>query len=111
MSTVGDLLHMERRRRKMNLREVSNEVGISPIYISEIETGKKIPLNGNALSTLAIFYNRDPAELTKMAFQDKAEKRIQEVNSMGEYEYALARKKRQETLLNDFLEGKDVPNR
>ena len=109
MSNVGDLLHMERRRRKMNLREVSDEVGISPIYISEIETGKKIPINGNALVILASFFGLDPAELTRMAFQDKAEKRVQEVKSIDEYA-AIARKKRSETLLSDYLEGKGVPN-
>jgi transcriptional regulator with XRE-family HTH domain len=109
MSEVGDLLHMERRRRKMNLREVGDAVGISPIYISEIETGKKIPINGNALTSLAIFFELDPAELTRLAFRDKAEERVQGMDSV--VESAIARKKRTETLLSDFLEGKGVSHR
>ena len=107
MAELGDLLHMERRRRKMNLREVSNSIGLSPIYISEIETGKKIPLNGEGLLKLAEFYDLDPAELTKKAFRDKAEQRVQKV----EYsEYAIARKKRKNELIYEVLEGKSVPD-
>jgi transcriptional regulator with XRE-family HTH domain len=93
----------------MNLRDVSNAVGLSPIYISEIETGKKIPLNGDSLVKLAGFYGLDPAELTRLAFQDKAEKKIQEGEETGEY--AIARKKRKDTLLNEILEDKDVFDR
>ena len=93
MVKLGDLLHMERRRRKMNLREVSDIVGLSPIYISEIETGKKIPINGNSLEKLAKFYELDPAELTRMAFKDKAELKVQEMAGLYEYP-AIARKKR-----------------
>jgi transcriptional regulator with XRE-family HTH domain len=109
MSKLGDLLHMERRHRKMNLREVSNLVGLSPIYISELETGKKIPLNGDSLVKLAGFYGLDPAELTKLAFQDKAEQRIQEGEESGDY--AIARKKHKDALLNEILEGKNVSDR
>jgi transcriptional regulator with XRE-family HTH domain len=101
---------MERRRRKMNLREVSNEVGLSPIYISEIETGKKVPLNGDGLVKLAGFYSLDPAELTRMAFRDKAEMRIQQREESGEY--AIARKKRKDVLMNEFSGGKKgLPDR
>ena len=109
MAKLGDLLHMERRRRKMNLREVSNAVGLSPIYISEIETGKKIPLNGESLIKLARFYGLDPAELTRTAFQDKADQRVQEFEEYGEYA-AIARKKRKNRLIDEFLEKKDVPD-
>ena len=106
MAKLGDVLHMERRRRKLNLREVSNLVALSPIYISEIETGKKIPLTGDALTRLALFYELDPVELTKLAFQDKSEQRVQEVQNFGEY--AIARKKHKDSLINDILEKKDV---
>ena len=108
MSELGDKLHMARRHRKMNLREVSNAVNLSPIYISEIETGKKIPLNGEAVIVLANFYGLNPAELTMMAFRDKAQERVQEVENSQEY--AIARKKRKESLLTDYLENKDVLN-
>jgi transcriptional regulator with XRE-family HTH domain len=93
----------------MNLREVSNVVGLSPIYISELETGKKIPLNGDSLVKLAGFYGLDPAELTRMAFQEKAERKIQEGEESGDY--AIARRKRDIDILNSFLEVKDVPDR
>jgi transcriptional regulator with XRE-family HTH domain len=93
----------------MNLREVSNGVGLSPIYISEIETGKKVPLNGDSLVKLASFYSLDPAELTRMAFRDKAEMRIQQGEKSGEY--AIARKKRKDSLINEFLDGKGVSDR
>ena len=108
MAKLGDLLHMERRRRKLNLRELSNHVGLSPIYISEIETGRKIPLTGDSLIKLAQFYELDPAELTKLAFQDKSEERVQEVQNKTEL--AIARKNNTESLLKNFLEKKDVPN-
>jgi len=108
MAKLGDLLHMERRHRKMNLREVSNLVGLSPIYISEIETGRKIPLTGESLMKLASFYGLDIAELTRLAFQDKAEQRVQEVQDLGEY--AIARKKHKDILIQEILEKKDVPN-
>jgi transcriptional regulator with XRE-family HTH domain len=98
---------MERRHRKMNLREVGNAVSLSPIYISEIETGKKIPLTGDALVKLAGFYGLNPADLTRMAFEDKADKRIQEGE---ETSWAIARKKRQNEILSGILEEKDVFN-
>jgi len=110
MAKLGDYLHMERRRRKMNLRELSNFVNLSPIYISEIETGKKIPLNGDALIKLAHFFELDPGELTKMAFQDKAEQRVEEVNNNFSEYAAIARRKHKDTLLKKFLEDKDVPD-
>ena len=109
MANLGDLLHMERRRRKKNLREVSNDIGLSPVYISELETGRKIPLKGDSLVKLARYYDLDPAELTKLAFQDKSEQRVQEVQGLGELPIA-ARKKRKDTLLVDFLEKKNVSN-
>jgi transcriptional regulator with XRE-family HTH domain len=92
----------------MNLREVSNVVGLSPIYISEIETGRKIPLTGESLMKLASFYGLDAAELTRLAFQDKADQRVHEIQDLGEY--AIARKKQKDALLNEFLEKKIVPN-
>jgi transcriptional regulator with XRE-family HTH domain len=109
MGRLGDLLHMERRGKKLNLREVSNLVGLSPIYISELETGKKIPLNGDSLVKLAGFYGLDPAELTKLAFQDKAEQRIQEGEESGEY--AIARQKRKDNLIYEIFGGNGVPGK
>lgn len=100
MTRLGDKLHLERRHKKLTLRDVSKETDLSPIYISEIETGKKIPLTGDALVKLAGFYGLDPAELVKMAFQDKADLSVKKGEESGQF--AIARKKKHEETIAEL---------
>ena len=43
MRPFGAFLHDLRLKNKLTLRKAGEELGISYIYISEIENGKKIP--------------------------------------------------------------------
>ncbi len=40
--SLGETIKLFRQKKKLTLREFSQLVGISPIYLSEIESGKKI---------------------------------------------------------------------
>ena len=42
MSRLGDLLHTERLRRKMTLKQVAKLGGVSESYLKDVEEGKKI---------------------------------------------------------------------
>jgi len=42
MSRLGDLLHTERLRRKMTLKQVARLGGVSESYLKDVEEGKKI---------------------------------------------------------------------
>lgn len=42
MSRLGDLLHTERLRRKMTLKQVAKLGGVSESYLKEVEEGKRI---------------------------------------------------------------------
>jgi transcriptional regulator with XRE-family HTH domain len=52
---------------------MARELGISAMYISELENGKKIPLRGEKLPQIGVYLGLDPAELVKMAFSEKSD--------------------------------------
>lgn len=69
-NTLGYKLYMARVSKKLSLREVGKSVGLSAMYISDIENGKRIPLKGSALSSLASFYNLSLFQLIDLAYND-----------------------------------------
>lgn len=42
MSRLGDLLHLERTRRKLSLKQVAKMCGISDKYLQDVESGSRI---------------------------------------------------------------------
>ncbi|HSK67827.1 MAG TPA: helix-turn-helix domain-containing protein [Candidatus Limnocylindria bacterium] len=53
MSRLGDLLHMERMRRKLTAREVAKLTGVSEKYLLEVEAGSRIIQDSQARRMMA----------------------------------------------------------
>lgn len=92
MSTLGDVIHESRILVGKTLREVASEIGISAMYISELETGKKIPLTGDVLPSIAEYYGLDVNELINLAFEDKKKSEQTRVAERVELSAARTRK-------------------
>jgi transcriptional regulator with XRE-family HTH domain len=88
------------------------ELGISAMYISEIENGKKTPLRGEILPRVAAYLGLDPAEIVRMAYAEKANTRL--VNMEDDLSLSVARKAMEEkdpeilTKIMKIFEGKAV---
>jgi transcriptional regulator with XRE-family HTH domain len=69
---------------------MASDLGVSAMYISEIENGKRTPLRGDVLPRIAIYLGLDPAMVTDMAFSERAEAKKGDINS--ELSLMVARK-------------------
>lgn len=67
MTKLGNALRHARTSQNLTLREAANKMGISPAYLSEIETGKKAPDNNEKITLFAKFYGLDEPDLMFMA--------------------------------------------
>lgn len=57
--TLGDYLHNLRIKKELgSLRSVALKIGISAMYLSEIESGKKIP-SADVLKKISQYYHED----------------------------------------------------
>jgi len=70
MRPFGDFLHDLRLEKNLTLRQAGNELGISFVYISEIEAGKRIP-SEKILKLFSRFYSIPLGELTKLVNDQK----------------------------------------
>lgn len=75
MEKLGYILCKGRTDRGITLRQMAQDLGISAMYISEIETGKKIPLRGNVLPKIAAYLGIDPEKAVKMSYEEKAKEK------------------------------------
>ena len=57
MKTFGDTIYDARMASKKLLHEVARKIGISAMYLSELETGIKLPKKGKVISMLSQEYN------------------------------------------------------
>jgi len=57
MKTFGDTIYDARMASKKLLHEVARKIGISAMYLSELETGIKLPKKGKVISILSQEYN------------------------------------------------------
>jgi DNA-binding Xre family transcriptional regulator len=60
---------------------MSRDLGISAMYISELENSKKIPLRGDALSRISVYLGLNPEEMIKMAFSEKSNEKLSELSN------------------------------
>lgn len=63
---LGDYLHNLRINKGRTLRGAAKEMGISAMYLSEIESEKKIPA-GQKLKVIADYYQEDYSKLNDIA--------------------------------------------
>jgi len=81
MERLGYILCKARTDRGITIRQMSKDLGISAMYISEIENSKKIPLRGDVLPRISVYLNLNPDEIVKMAFSEKSNEKISEISN------------------------------
>lgn len=99
MGSLADVIHNARINLGVSIRTFASMVDCSAMYISEIESGKKIPLQGDALPKIAQVLGMDPVILINLAYKDKQNQRI---NSLPE-SLAVARTKPNQTKVEENL--------
>ena len=75
--SIGDILYLERHKRRLTLRDVAYRIDCSAMYISKIETGKLLPLRSNILSKLSELYGLDRDEIYQLAYEEDCQKQMQ----------------------------------
>lgn len=64
METVGEFLRAERDKKGLTIKELGKLTGVSISFISQIETGKRVP-SDLVCEKLAAVLNIDPGELIR----------------------------------------------
>ena len=81
MERLGYTLCKARTALGVTIRQMSRDLGISAMYISEIENSKKIPLRGDVLPRISVYLGLNPDEMVKMAFSEKSNGKISEMSN------------------------------
>ena len=81
MERLGYVLCKARTDHGITIRQMSRDLGISAMYISELENSKKIPLGGDVLSRISVYLGLNPEEMIKMAFTEKSNKKLSELDN------------------------------
>ena len=79
MKTFGDTIYDARMASKKLLHEVARKIGISAMYLSEIETGIKLPKKGKVISMLSQEYNI-PLKILEDLVKSDRKKQVQKTN-------------------------------
>ncbi|MDA3812359.1 MAG: helix-turn-helix transcriptional regulator [Spirochaetaceae bacterium] len=66
---LSELMRSERIKQGMTLDVASEKVGISKVYLSDIERGKKRPLKKETLEKLAIGFKINPIIVKQAALE------------------------------------------
>ena len=74
--SIGDILYLERHKRRLTLRDVAYRIDCSAMYISKIETGKLLPLRSNILSKLSELYGLNRDEIYQLAYEEDCQKQM-----------------------------------
>ena len=53
----GDFLYQKRIENKITMRQMADELGVSPVFISDIEKDRRNPFDVNRLKQLVSFLN------------------------------------------------------
>ena len=92
---------------------MADELGVSAMYLSEIENSKKIPTKGDVLALIADYFDFKQEELLELAFKEKKEATIK--NQPNAPYLAVARRLRSASrlqtlkLLLNILKSKGEP--
>lgn len=76
---IAEILYLERHKLRKTLKEIGLSVGCTPIYLSDIENGKRLPMDGDILYKLANYYKIDFEKLIRIAYNQKCEEIIQKI--------------------------------
>jgi transcriptional regulator with XRE-family HTH domain len=67
----GELLRKERRQADKTLGDVSRLLGISVVYLSDVERGNRRPLNNERILKIAKFLKKNPTPLMEAADRER----------------------------------------
>lgn len=70
MTTIGQIIRTNRKKRGLRLREISNLLGVDVSFLSKVETGDKRPTKEQILKIGQIF-NLDVKELMIAYLSDR----------------------------------------
>ena len=71
MAIFGVLIERYRIDGDKTLESAADLLGVSALYLSEVELGKKPPFNRARIERLAAFYNADPEPLIEQACRER----------------------------------------
>lgn len=71
METLGQRLRRERIRQGMTLQAIAERMLVVPMYVSDIERGKRIPLKEEALANIANAYGLRFEEVLDLALSSR----------------------------------------
>ncbi len=82
--TLGDILREARLAKKLGLRELAREMGITPSYVSDIENDRRIP-SEEVFRKLSTRLDLNADELLALAgrFSEEAERYMKRNPSVG----------------------------
>jgi len=105
--SFGELIRSSRRRLDKSLQDVADALGVTAVYVSEVERGKRPPFTSERLPALAKVLELEPDQLKAAAWAEKrmiewdpstaSDKQVQAL-------VALARGGLSETQLDEILE-------
>ena len=91
----GDALRQTRRNAEKTLGDVAKLLGVSVVYVSDVERGNRRPFNNERILRIARFVKADPAPLIAAAYVER-----------GVIEYAIAKAKPLEAaVVGDLVSG------
>jgi transcriptional regulator with XRE-family HTH domain len=67
----GDLLRQQRRKADKTLGDVARLLGVSVVFLSDVERGNRRPLNNERLVRIAEFLGQDPTLLIEAADRER----------------------------------------
>jgi transcriptional regulator with XRE-family HTH domain len=67
----GDLLRQQRRKADKTLGDVARLLGVSVVFLSDVERGNRRPLGNERLIRIAEFLDVDPAPLIEAADRER----------------------------------------
>ena len=67
----GDLMRQVRRKADKTLGDVARELGVSVVYVSDVERGNRKPFNTERLLKIAAFLKADVTPLIEAADKEK----------------------------------------
>ena len=67
----GDILRRTRQNSGKTLGDVARLLGVSVVYVSDVERGNRRPFNNERILRIASFLNADPAPLIVAAHVEK----------------------------------------
>jgi transcriptional regulator with XRE-family HTH domain len=71
MAKFGEMIREARRRAKKTLQAAANVIGVSIVYVSEVELGKRPPFSAERTEKLANFYETDVRPLLQAACRER----------------------------------------